>query len=99
MPTNSYHIRWQVLQLKPYKFRIVSLDFQQMIKLRNFLCHMGTPLEGRPENLPRSLPTQGRVTPNWVTTDTSTPFPDRKRPFSRDPESQQPQSNKFAVTT
>ena len=47
----------------------------------------------------RSLPTQGRVTPNWVTTDTSTPFPDRKRPFSRDPENQQPQSNKFVVTT
>ena len=28
-----------------------------------------------PENLTGSLPTQGRVTPNWVTTDTSMPSP------------------------
>ena len=32
---------WQVLQLKPYKARIVSLDFQQMVRLRNFLLHDG----------------------------------------------------------
>ena len=35
-----------------------------MVRLRNFLCHMGTPLEGRPENLPSSLPTQGRLPPS-----------------------------------
>ena len=27
---------WQVIQLKPYKDRIVYLDFQQMVRPRNF---------------------------------------------------------------
>ena len=56
------HITWQVIQLKPYRSRIVSLDFQQMVRLRNFLCHMGTPLEGHSASLTSSLPTKGRVT-------------------------------------
>ena len=60
---------------------------------------MGTPLERRPENLTGSLPTQGRVTPNWVITDTNMSFPDRNRSISEDPRFQQPQSNKFAATT
>ena len=33
----------------------------------------------------RSLPTQGRVTPNWVTTDTNMSSPDRNRSISEDP--------------
>ena len=36
-----------------------------------------------PENLTGSLPTQGRVTPNWVTTDTSMPSPGPLGPFNR----------------
>ena len=47
------------------------------------------PWNRRPENLTGSLPTQGRVTPNWVTTDTSMPSPGRYRPLSEEPQYQQ----------
>ena len=55
--------KWQVLQLKPYRVRIVSLDFPTNGQAKELpYTEMETPLEGRPENLTGSLPTQGRVT-------------------------------------
>ena len=67
---------------KTVQDRIVSLDFQQMVRPRNFpLPHENASGKTSPRTKPELCQHKAGLPLNWVTTDTSTPFPGPLGPF------------------